>query len=352
MNRREALEFLQHGDLAEAARLRDRHFGSTVTYSPKVFLPVTNLCRDHCSYCTFRKNPGDPGAWTMTRDEIRDTCRRGAQLGCKEALMCLGDKPELAFRSYRETLRSLGHQTTADYVYEACEIALEEGLLPHTNAGIMTRDEMARLKEVNASMGLMLENVSPRLRDKGMPHHAAPDKDPAVRMQMLREAGELQIAFTTGLLVGIGETLEERVDTVLAIRDLHAEYGHIQEVIVQNFKAKPGTRMEHCAEVDPAAFLRLVALTRILMPEMSVQAPPNLNPGEIEGLLDAGINDWGGISPLTKDYINPEAPWPHIEALSGRCAARGFKLAPRLAIYDGYRRFLHPRMEEKVPCLT
>lgn len=323
--------------IAEAGALRDRAWGRTVTYSRKVFLPVTNLCRDRCTYCTFRKDPGDPGAWTMQPDELAATLGRGRAQGCKEALMCLGDRPETAFPAYRETLAGLGHRTTVEYVRRACEIALEHGLLPHTNMGILTRDEMALLKDVNASLGLMLETVSERLRGPGMPHHRAPDKAPAVRVRMLREAGELKIPFTTGILIGIGETWDERIDSLLCIRDLHAEYGHIQEVIVQNYAPKPELlRAPPSGPGDLAVAVTVALARRILGPSMSIQVPPNLNPGATARLLDAGINDFGGISPVTQDYINPEAPWPHLEALAAECRGAGFALRERLAIYPRY----------------
>ena len=319
--------------LAVAGHLRTRHKGSTVTYSPKIFLPVTNLCRDRCAYCTFRSDPGDADAWTMLPEEIRASCRNGRPLGCVEALMCLGDKPEVAFRSHRATLRVLGHTSTIGYVGQACEIALEEGMLPHTNAGLMSRDEMAALKPVNVSMGLMLENVSPRLRRKGEVHHHAPDKDPALRLTMLQQAGELQVPFTTGILLGIGETLAERVASLAAIRDLHRTYGHIQEVIVQNFRAKPATAMVGRSEPDSLDIARTVAVARLMLGDMNIQAPPNLSPYDHRLLLAAGLNDWGGISPLTPDYVNPEAPWPHVAALADTCRAEGFTLQPRLPIY-------------------
>jgi FO synthase len=323
--------------LAAAATRRDRAWGRTVTYSPKVFLPVTNLCRDRCTYCTFRKDPDDPDAWTMSPEEIRVWAARGRRLGCKEALLCLGDKPELAYRSYREQLARLGHASTAEYVYRASTLALEAGLLPHTNAGILTRDEMARLKEVNVSLGLMLENVSPRLRGRGQVHQWAPDKEPALRLRMLREAGELEIPFTTGLLIGIGETLAERVDTLLAIRDLHRAHGHVQEVIVQNFRAKPTIRAADAVEPTAADLARTVAVARLILdPHVSVQAPPNLSPADHTLLLAAGVNDWGGISPLTPDYVNPEAPWPHVAALAATCHAAGHLLVERLAVYPSY----------------
>jgi 7,8-didemethyl-8-hydroxy-5-deazariboflavin synthase CofG subunit len=323
--------------LKTAGTLRDRAKGRVVTYSRKVFLPVTNLCRDRCTYCTFRKDPGEPGAWTMTPAEIAQWSRRGRALGCREALMCLGDKPELAFKEYRETLARLGANSTIDYVARACEVALEEGLLPHTNAGIMSRDEMVMLRPLNVSMGLMLESVSTRLRGRGQVHQWAPDKDPAVRMRMIAEAGEARVPFTTGILLGIGETPAERAQSLVAIRDLNERFGHIQEVIIQNFRAKPEIAMADAPEPDAMDMARAIATARMVLgPKMNVQAPPNLSPNEIEMFLAAGINDWGGISPLSKDYVNPEAPWPHIERLAERCAGAGFELRERLAIYPEY----------------
>jgi 7,8-didemethyl-8-hydroxy-5-deazariboflavin synthase CofG subunit len=323
--------------MAAAAELRDRAKGRTVTYSRKVFLPITNLCRDRCTYCTFRKDPGDPGAWTMMPDEIAEWSRRGAELGCKEALMCLGDKPEVAFKEYRATLDSLGVRTTIEYVGRACQIALDEGLLPHTNAGLMTSEEMRMLRPLNASMGLMLESISPRLRARGGVHQAAPDKDPVLRMKMIDDAGALKIPFTTGILLGIGETIPERAESLVAIRDSNEHHGHIQEVIIQNFRAKPEIAMADAPEPDAYDMARAIASARLVLgANMNVQAPPNLSPRQIELFLDAGINDWGGISPLSKDYVNPEAPWPHIERLSERCARVGFDLKERLAIYPEY----------------
>ena len=342
LSRDEALALLGDTTCTEplldvAGARRDAHWGTTVTYSPKVFLPVTNLCRDRCTYCTFRKDPGDPDAWTMLPEDIAAWSARGRTLGCKEALLCLGDKPEIAFREYRTTLASLGHATTAEYVERASAIALECGLLPHTNAGLLTGDEMARLRDVNVSLGLMLENVSPRLRERGQVHQWAPDKDPALRLRMLREAGELRIPFTTGLLIGIGETIAERVDTLIAIRDLHRAHGHIQEVIVQNFRTKPTIPLADAPEPDAVDLARTIAVARLLLdPEVSVQAPPNLSPDDHALLLRAGLNDWGGISPLTPDYVNPEAPWTHVAALAETCRTAGYRLAERLAIYPRY----------------
>lgn len=337
--------------LGAAGGLRDRHKGRHVTYSRKVFLPITNLCRDRCGYCTFRKDPGDPGAWTMRRDEILDWLARARAQGCKEALMCLGDTPETAFPTYRATLAELGHESTIGYVREACEMALAADLLPHTNAGVLSREEMERLRPVNVSLGLMLESLSPRLRARGMPHHHAPDKEPARRLAMIAEAGRLRIPFTTGVLIGIGETPEERADALLAIADLHARYGHVQEVIVQNFRAKDDIPMASVPDPNAGDLARTIAVARLVLGgEMNVQAPPNLNPDDLRVLLRAGVNDWGGISPVTRDYVNPEAAWPQIPALADTCRAEGFTLSERLAIYPEYARpdFLDPGLSASV----
>jgi FO synthase len=342
INEIDALQVIESEDqnlpaiLAVANHLRIRNKGTTVTYSPKVFLPVTNLCRDFCSYCTFRKDPNDAAAWTMLPEEIRAWSANGHTHGCSEALMCLGDKPEAVFKPYRATLQVLGHRTTIEYVRQACEIALDEGLLPHTNAGLMSRKEMEHLKPVNVSMGLMLETISPRLRERGSAHHHAPDKDSTLRLQMICEAGELQIPFTTGILVGIGETRTERVASLIAIRDAHARFGHVQEIIIQNFRAKPTIPMATSPEPDTLEMARTLAVCRLLMPTMNIQAPPNLSPYDHRVLLNSGLNDWGGISPLTRDYVNPEAPWPHVAALADTCRREGSTLKPRLPIYAEY----------------
>ncbi len=333
--------------LSAAGEFRDRAKGRDVTYSPKVFLPITNLCRDRCSYCTFRKGPGDPGAWTMTPAEVADWSRRGRELGCLEALMCLGDKPERAFKQYRQTLGSLGVKSTTEYVARACELALDEGLLPHTNAGVMTVEELALLRPLNVSMGLMLESVSARLRGRGQVHQYAPDKEPRVRLRMIEDAGRLNIPFTTGILLGIGETALERAQSLLAIRQAHERYGHIQEVIIQNFRAKPDTPMAGAREPGSLEMACTIAAARLVLGgEMNLQAPPNLSPADIELFLRAGINDFGGISPLTRDYVNPEAPWPHVARLAERCARAGFRLKPRLAVYPEYvsERWLNPSL--------
>lgn len=320
-----------------ASRVRDGHWGTTITFSPKVFLPLTNLCRNRCDYCSFRKSPNDEGAWTMTHADVERFLLDAHAQGCAEALFCLGDKPEVAFADYRKTLATLGHESTVDYLHWAAERALAHGVLPHTNAGILSRADMLRLRPVNVSLGLMLENISPRLCEKGMAHHKAPDKRPHVRVKMIREAGELKIPFTTGILIGIGETRRERVESLLAIRDLHRAYGHIQEVIVQNFTTRPGIAMADAPEPDDYEIAHSVALARLILDrDVSVQAPPNLNPHRTALLLRAGINDFGGISPVTPDFINPRHPWPYLRALESACSEQGFVLRPRLPIYDAY----------------
>ena len=337
--------------LEAAGQLRDRLKGHHLTYSRKVFLPVTNLCRDRCSYCTFRKSAKDPKALTMDPPMIRQWSRAAEKQGCKEALMCLGDRPESVYPEYRELLAQFGVGSTAEYLVRACEIALEEGLLPHTNAGLLRRDEMKMLRPLNVSMGLMLETVSPRLRQQGLAHSAAPDKDPELRLQMIAEAGELKIPFTSGILIGIGETHEERVDSLLALRELHRRFGHIQEVIVQPFRAKEGTRMADFQELPDREIAHTVAVARLLLQNMNLQAPPNLSPQGHRLLIRAGINDWGGISPVTKDFINPEAPWPHLDALGQTCRQAGYSFGERLALYPEYldrEEFLDSRLRPAV----
>jgi FO synthase len=335
-----------------AAEVRDAAWGKRLTYSPKVFLPVTNLCRNRCEYCAFRRSPNEPGAWTMTPGQIEESLQRARRQACVEALFCLGDTPETAFPTYRDALAELGHESTVAYLEWAGRRALDIGLLPHTNAGILSSEAMQRLKAVNVSLGLMLENVSARLCQKGMVHGRAPDKRPERRLAMLNAAGELRIPFTTGILIGIGETRRERIEALVAIRDVHERHGHIQEVIVQNFTPHAGTRMADTPEPSDEEMAHAVALARLILPaDVSVQAPPNLNAARMRLLLGAGINDFGGISPVTPDYINPDRPWPVIAALGEIVGTLGFQLAPRLPIYDAFRdnpEFLHPALAEYV----
>jgi len=308
--------------------------GPLVSVSRNVFIPLTNLCRDRCGYCTFAKQPDDPDAKTYTLDEVAAVVRDGVRAGCSEALFCLGDKPERAYASHRAWLRERGLETTAAYLEQACEVGFAEGLLPHTNAGILSAAEMQRLRRFNASMGLMLETTSPRVRARGGAHYWAPDKDPVVRLRMHDEAGELRIPFTSGILLGIGEDADERVDTLQAIRDVHAKHGHVQEVIVQPFHPKPGTAMAGVPALDDALVAGWVALARLVLgPGMNLQAPPNLAPGALELLARSGLNDWGGVSPLTIDFINPEAPWPKLTLLARRTEQSGQRLVERLPVY-------------------
>jgi FO synthase len=337
---------------AAAAIVRDMGHPAIVTYSRKVFIPLTNLCRDVCSYCTFAKDEDDPRAHTMTPDEVIALAEAGARRGCKEALFCLGDRPELRWQRYRETLRRFGHETTHSYLVEMCRRVLDEtGLLPHPNAGVLSRRELWELRPFSPSQGIMLESVADRLCDPGGPHEHAPDKRPAARLSMIRKAGELGIAFTSGILIGIGETAAERVEALLALRDLHERYGHIQEIIVQNFRAKENTPMGDAGEPGLIDLMTACAITRLVLgPHMNVQAPPNLT-ADFGPLLLSGINDWGGISPLTPDFINPEAPWPNLGKLAELCSQAGYELRERLTIYPELARedtFLDASLRERV----
>jgi len=339
--------------LDAAAALRDRGHGRRITFSAKVFIPLTTLCRDYCGYCTFRKDPGEPGAFTMTPEQVLALARAGARLGAKEALFSLGDKPEALFPEHRAFLRRMGHRTTLGYLRAVSEQVLEEtGLLPHANPGLMGARDLAALREVNVSMGIMLETTSERLLAPGAAHDRAPDKVPARRLRTIARAGELGIPFTTGILIGIGETHAERVDALLAIRDLHERHGHIQEVIVQNFRAKPTIPMRGWPDPGATDLLRTVAVARLLLgPTMNIQAPPNLSADGYERLAAAGLNDWGGVSPLTPDHINPERPWPGLADLRRRTESAGHELRERLAVYPQYATrsaFLDPRLAPRV----
>jgi len=339
--------------LDAASAVRDRGRGRRITFSAKVFIPLTTLCRDYCGYCTFRKDPGEPGAFTMTPEQVLALVKAGERLGAKEALFSLGDKPEAHFPEHREFLRRMGHRTTLDYLRAVSDLVLREtGLLPHANPGLMSERDLARLREVSVSMGIMLESTSTRLLAAGAAHDRAPDKVPARRLKTIALAGKLGIPFTTGILIGIGETRAERVASLLAIRELHERSGHIQEVIIQNFRAKPSIPMRGWPEPGPEDLLRTVAVARLLLgPAMNIQAPPNLSADGYERLPAAGLNDWGGISPLTPDHINPERPWPALGELRRRTEAAGHALRERLAIYPEFATrpdFVDERLRERV----
>jgi FO synthase len=323
-----------------AAALRDRGHPVAFSYSRKVFIPLTQLCRDVCHYCTFAHPPRKGQRAYMTRDEVLAVARAGAAAGCKEALFTLGDKPELRYEIARQELAALGHETTIGYLVEMAEAVFSEtGLVPHVNPGVLTKDDIVRLRTVSVSQGLMLESASARLCEKGGPHYGSPDKHPLARLETIRLAGELRVPFTSGILIGIGETRRERLESLLELRDLHERYGHVQEIIIQNFRAKAGTRMAGAAEPDLDELVWTIAAARLAFgPEMNIQAPPNLSPGVLPKLVGAGINDWGGVSPVTPDHVNPEAPWPHLDALTRETASAGKLLTERLAVYPAYAR--------------
>jgi FO synthase len=337
-----------------AAALRDKAHGGLVSYSRKVFIPLTQLCRDVCHYCTFAHppRPGEPAY--LNAEQVLAIARAGAHAGCHEALFTLGDKPELRYAAARDALAGLGHETTLSYLAEMAGLVLREtGLLPHLNPGVMTRADIDRLRSVSVSQGIMLESAAERLRRRGGPHFGSPDKDPALRLETISLAGEAAVPFTSGILIGIGETRHERIESLLTLRDLHDCHGHLQEIIIQNFRAKPRTRMAHAPEPDLEDHLWTIAVARLIFgPEMNIQAPPNLNPGALAEMIAAGINDWGGVSPVTPDHVNPEAPWPTLEQLATQTAAGGKLLVERLAIYPAYasrpERWLDPALRPAV----
>ena len=338
----EALELAQVADagrlLPVAAMLRDKGFNNVVTFSKKVFIPLTHLCRDVCHYCTFAQAPKKVIAPYLTIEQVLETTRHAASLGCKEALFTLGEKPELRYKTARDALAAMGYESTVDYLHDVAQAVFDEtGLLPHLNPGTLSLAELERLRGVSPSMGIMLESTAERLTQKGMPHYGSPDKDPIVRLQTLADAGRARIPFTTGILIGIGETRRERIESLLAIREIHEEFGHVQEIIIQNFRAKPRTKMVDAPEPDLNEMIWTLAVTRILFGgEMSIQAPPNLSPGVLPQLIGAGINDWGGVSPVTPDFVNPEAPWPGLELLAEQTQVAGKYLEERLTVYPDY----------------
>ncbi|SVB87862.1 uncharacterized protein METZ01_LOCUS240716, partial [marine metagenome] len=333
------MESVDHRALIKvSAALRDKGHGELMSYSPKVFIPLTVLCRDVCHYCTFARSPRQAVRAYLPLDEVLEIAESGRQAGCYEALFTLGDKPEQRYRVARDELKRLGCSSTFEYLLQASRTVFEQvGLLPHINAGILSMDQMAALREVSASQGIMLESTSERLCQKGGPHFGSPDKRPAVRLSNIEQAGQLRIPFTTGILIGIGENRAERIDSLLKIREINNRYGHIQELIIQPFRAKTDTLMAGFPEPEPSDLLWTIAVARILFgPSMNIQAPPNLTPGLEEQLVYAGINDWGGISPVTLDHVNPEAPWPRIAELCATTRQSGKTLIPRLPVYPKY----------------
>lgn len=357
ISREDALSLMEDAPLPAlletAAAVRNRFKGGSVSYSRKVFIPLTHLCRDYCGYCTFRADPEAGVPAYMTPEEVLAVAEAGRRAGCKEALFSLGDQPELVFPEAKEFLKKLGFGRTLEYLAAMSELVLETtGLLPHSNPGLMGMEDLRRLRETNVSVGLMLESASPRLARPGGAHWKAPDKVPSLRIRTIENAGQLSMAFTTGILIGIGETLEERVDALLAIRSANEQYGHIQEVIVQPFRVKPDIRMAQAPEPSKQDLERTIAVARLILGgKMNLQSPPNLLSRDYPDLLRAGINDWGGISPVTKDFINPEAAWPQISSLAARSEGAGFILRERLAIYPEFSSkpgFVNPRLQSHV----
>ncbi|MEH6579874.1 MAG: 7,8-didemethyl-8-hydroxy-5-deazariboflavin synthase CofG [Amphritea sp.] len=337
----------------QACALRDLHWGDRITYSRKVFIPLTNMCRDTCGYCTFVKHPSSPEARIMTPAQVMEVVFEGQRMGCKEVLFSLGEKPEQRYQEARDGLAALGYDSMVDYLRAMCERVIEEtDMLPHVNAGTLSESDVLKLKPVSASMGMMLENVSRRLLVKGEAHYACPDKVPVQRLRTLEKTGRHDVPFTTGILIGIGETWEERIDSLIAINDYHKQYGHIQEVIVQNFKAKAGTAMANFPEPDLEDMLRTLAVARLILdPTISLQAPPNLQ-SRYSAYINSGINDWGGISPLTADHINPERAWPQISELAKATRDCDHRLEERLAVYPPYQglpdRYFSSKVAERI----
>lgn len=334
--------------MVAASELRDRGFRNVVSYSRKVFIPLTHLCRDVCHYCTFAQTPKKIASPYMSVEDVIAAVKEGAEQGCKEALFTLGEKPELRYSAARTALAEMGFSSTLEYAaHVAREVLKETGVLPHINAGCMTAEEFAMLRPVSASMGIMLESASSRLCEKGMPHYGSPDKDPSARLETIHQAGLAKVPFTSGILIGIGETRQERIESLLALRKTHQDHGHLQEIIIQNFRAKENTKMALAPEPDLNELLWTIAVARIIFgSEMSIQAPPNLSPGVLPKIINAGINDWGGVSPVTPDYVNPEAPWPHLEKLAKETATTGKLLQERLTIYPRYARQAEQWLDE------
>ena len=332
--------------------LRRKYHKNSVTFSKKAFFNLINLCKDTCTYCTYKSEPNEPTASMMSKQNVSELLHLAKKYHCVEALFVTGEKPEEKYDAARTWLKENGFSSTAEYLIHCSEMALSEGLFPHTNAGNLTKDEMKELKKTNPSMGLMLENVSERLTEKGMPHHLASSKVPKERLKILENSGELKIPMTTGLLVGIGETPLEIIESLFAIKNLQDRFGNIQEIILQNFQPKPDTAMRNHPSAEEMYFKVVVALARIIMPKMNIQIPPNLSPESYQSFLSVGINDWGGISPLTPDYVNPEFSWPTIDEVGENSKNAGFELKCRFPVYPEYFSSLNEDLKEKIQLLS
>ena len=354
ISRQDIMEIYQNAvvdssELFSAAQnLREKFKKNSVTFSKKAFFNIVNLCKDTCSYCTYKAEPGEKKLSLMSKQQILELLQLAKKYRCVEALFVTGEQPEQKYQEARDWLKKNGFKTTAEYLIHASELALELGLFQHTNAGNLNFEEMRELKKTNVSMGIMLENVSERLTKKGMPHYLAASKKPKARLEVLENSGKLGIPMTTGILVGIGETIEEIIDSIFAIKQLHQKYENIQEIILQNFQPKPDTMMKNAPSADENYFKIVVALSRIIMPEMNIQIPPNLSPKSYQSFLSVGINDWGGISPLTPDFVNPEFSWPKIDKVDENSKNAGFELKCRFPIYPEFFSFVSKELREKI----
>jgi len=354
ISHQEIIEIYQHAKknptelFSTAQSLREKYKKETVTFSKKAFFNIINLCKDTCSYCTYKAEPGDVKLSLMSKKQILELLQLAKKYKCVEALFVTGEQPEQKYPEARAWLKKNGFKSTTEYLIHSSELALELGLFPHTNAGNLNFKEMKELKKTNVSMGIMLENVSERLTERGMPHYLAASKRPKTRLSILENSGKLKIPMTTGILVGIGETIEEIIDSIFAIKQLHEKYGNIQEVILQNFQPKQDTIMQNTPSADENYFKTVVALTRIIMPEMNIQIPPNLSPKSYQSFLSIGINDWGGISPLTPDFVNPEFSWPEISNVEKFSKSAGFNLKCRFPIYPEFFPFISKELRDKV----
>ena len=334
--------------MSTAQNLRKKFKGKTVTFSKKAFFNLINMCKDTCTYCTYKAEPGEEKLSMMSKQDIKQMLSLAKKYRCVEALFVTGERPEQKYQEAKDWLKKNGFKSTAEYLVHASELALEAGLFPHTNAGNLTIDEMKELQKTNVSMGLMLENISERLSQKGMPHYLAASKRPKARLEVLENSGKLKIPMTTGILVGIGETPEEIIESIFAIKKLHEKYGNIQEVILQNFQPKQDTMMSNFPSAEENYFKIIVSISRVIMPEMNIQIPPNLSPKSYQSFLSVGINDWGGISPLTPDYVNPEFSWPDIKKIDENSKNAGFDLKCRFPIYPEFFSFISKELRDKM----
>jgi len=335
-----------------ASKIRDKRKGKAISFSKKAFFNIINMCRDTCSYCTYKAEPNDAKLSLMDKKTVRELAVLAKKYNCTEALFVTGERPEQKYPEAKKWLTSQGFSSTAEYLIHCSEMVLNEGVFPHTNAGNLSKDEMRELQKTNVSMGLMLENSSPRLREIGMPHHNAPSKEPSTRLNILKNSGELKIPMTTGILVGIGESMEENIQSIFDIKKIDDKYGNIQEIILQNFHPKPKTSMSRHSTPEEDYFKMIVALCRIIMPNANIQIPPNLSPENYHEFLSVGINDWGGISPITSDYVNPEFSWPNIQNVEKKCNDTGFSFKARFPVYPEFIPLVNNDLKQRISLIA